>query len=156
MAIDKVKEYFIEAGKYEIKRRNNMHKLSYEKDTVSKLLLLPNRYGFLEDCDVHFENAGIHVIIDTYGRIDFINETGKVLVETKIDAKTEDCKHSGGFCGIKDGKICVFLNIIGLKDTYPNCDGEHDRWISTIVGYNCIAYDPKLGDIEISQVDSLE
>ena len=127
-----------------------MHKLSYEKDTKSELLLLPNRYGFLEDCSVHFEEAGIDVIVETYGRVSFVDETGKILSETKVDAKTEDDKHSGGFCGVRDDKICVLLNITGLKDTYPNCDGEHDRWVSTIVGHTCIAFDPIAGTIEES------
>ena len=133
-----------------------MHKLSYEKDTVSELLLLPNRYGFLEDCDVHFENDGIHAIVETYGRIAFTDESGTVLAETKVEANTEDDKHTGGFCGIKDGKICVYLQVVGLKDTYPNCDGEHDRWVSTIVGYNCIAFDPVLGSVGEMRVESVE
>lgn len=127
-----------------------MHKLSYEKDTNSELLLLPNRYGFLEDCSVHFEKAGIDVIVETYGRVAFADKAGEIIAETKVDAKTEDDKHSGGFCGVKDDKICVFLNVVGLKDTYPNCDGEHDRWVSTIVGYTCIAFDPIAGTIEES------
>ena len=133
-----------------------MRKLSYEKDTFSKLLLLPNNYGFLEDCDVHFENAGVHVIVESYGRVAFTDESGIVMAETKIEAKTEDDKHAGGYCGIKEDKICVLLQIVGLKDTYPNCDGEHDRWISTIVGYNCIAFDPVTGTIEENQVETLE
>ena len=133
-----------------------MRKLSYEKDTVSKLLLLPNLYGFLENCDVHFENAGVHAVVETYGRVAFADESGSVVAETKVDAKADDDKHTGGFCGIKDGKICVFLQIVGLKDTYPNCDGEYDRWVSTIVGYNCIAFDPETGAIEQSQVAEIE
>lgn len=141
---------------YEEYKEEKMHKLSYEKDKGSGLLLLPNFYGFLEDCSVHIDEAGISVIVETYGRVAFIDETGKILSETKIDAKTENDKHSGGFCGIKDGKICVFLNITGLKDTYPNCDGEYDRWVSTIVGYTCIAFDPATETIEESEVESID
>ena len=133
-----------------------MHKLSYEKDTVSELLLLPSFYGFLEECSVHFEKSGITTIVETYGRVAFIDEAGKILSETKVDARTEDDRHSGGFCGIKDDKICVFLNLTGSKDTYPNCDGEHDRWISTIVGYTCIAFDPVTGSIEESEIETLD
>lgn len=132
-----------------------MHKLSYEKDSAFELLLLPNLYGFLEDCSVHFEEAGINVIVETYGRVAFVDEAGNIISETKVDAGTEDDKHSGGFCGVKDDKICVFLNIIGLKDTYPNCDGEYDRWVSTIIGYTCIAFDPAAGTIEESEVETL-
>ena len=133
-----------------------MKKFTYEKDTVSELMLLPNLYGFMEDCDVYFENAGLHAVIETYGRVAFADEAGNIVAETKIEAKTEDDKHTGGFCGIRDGKICVFLQIVRLKDTYPNCDGEHDRWVTTIVGYNCIAFDPATGIIAESQVEKVE
>lgn len=132
-----------------------MHKLSYEKDTKSELLLLPNLYGFIEECCVHFESVSVHATIETYGRVAFVDEEGKVLAETKVDANTEDGKHSGGFCGIKNDKVCVFLDITGLKDTYPNCDGEHDRWVSTIVGYTSIAFDPITGNITETKVDYL-
>lgn len=131
-----------------------MRKLSYEKDTKSELLMLPNFYGFIEDCCVHFENAGINVIVETYGRVAFVDDNGETIAETKVAANTEDDKHNGGFCGIKDDKICVFLDIIGLKDTYPNCDGEYDRWVSIIVGHTCIAFDPTTGTIEESKVEA--
>ena len=100
----------------------------------------------------------IEKIAENASFLDFCTSGGEtyVVMATPIEAKTEDDKHTGGFCGIRDGKICVFLQIIRLKDTYPNCDGEHDRWVSTIVGYNCIAFDPATGEITESVVEEVK
>ena len=102
-------------------------------DKVDGLYLLPNPYGFLQDTDMYFDKEKIHALIETFGRIAFTDDEGKVLAETKVEANTDDDKHSGGYCQAKDGKVFVYLNITGYKDTYPNCDGEHDRWVSVIV-----------------------
>ena len=61
-----------------------MKKYTYEKDTLSELLLLPNLYGFMEDCDVYFENAGLHAVVDTYGRVAFADKAGNILAEKRL------------------------------------------------------------------------
>ena len=59
-------------------------------------------------------------------------------------------------CNKKPIRMIEMHKLSYEKDTYPNCDGEHDRWVSTTVGYTCIAFDMAAETVEESIIETLE
>lgn len=86
------------------------------------------------------EHISVQVEAKT-GDVVFYDENGGKLLSTQMTTPTSgDEKFSDLFCRATDGQISLGFPRYTYEDTYPNCDGESDRWKKTIWEYRTILY----------------
>lgn len=97
--------------------------------------------GYISTTEIYFEVEGLIAKIEASGKVAIADTEEKLIAELRVD------KQSGGrevyetvLCGVSDGSLVLQFPIVEWIDNYPNCDGEHDRWDSKIIGYNVMEY----------------
>ena len=91
-------------------------------------------YNAIAPTTVCFVRENIAVSMDSLGHFEFADGEGKRLAVTDhpVSDDPSEYGHSAQYGEIRcacDGKaITLFLPVYGWYDTYPNCDGESDRW----------------------------
>ncbi len=111
-----------------------------EKESGEKLLQLAS--GYISETTILFENEKIAAVIQAKGSVEFFNMNdervadGKVpAVESGKEVYVEVC------CQVKENLLILKFPIYQWIDNYPNCDGEHDRWDTKIVGFHTLTLD---------------
>lgn len=97
--------------------------------------------GYISETKVLFERENIVATIKASGHVDFYNENGDVLFSA--DAQVVDSGkgvYESVVLKVESDKIIISFPICEWIDNYPNCDGEHDRWDSRIIGYNDVVF----------------
>lgn len=99
--------------------------------------------GYISTTTVFFENEGILARIKAEGSVTLLNSAGELLAEFRAPRETEGRGvYEQVLCSVKDRKLLLRFPVVQWIDNYPNCDGEHDRWDSRIVGYYTVEFDP--------------
>lgn len=117
---------------------------------------LPGFYGHIEDTEVFFEEENLYVTVLKTGEVTFEDEFHTKLAEAFVKPNTDNDMHPSAYCKAENGKVKLYFSIVGYKDTYPNCDGEHDRWVEVCKGYDCLVFSASDKEIQCSKVDSLD
>lgn len=97
--------------------------------------------GYISETKVLFERENIVATINASGHVDFYNENGDVLFSA--DAQAVDSGkgvYESVVLKVNGGVITVSFPVCEWIDNYPNCDGEHDRWDSRIIGYDDVVF----------------
>ena len=99
--------------------------------------------GYISTTVLFFEREEILARIQADGHVAFLNPDGGLLAEFRAPRETEGRGvYEQVLCSVKDGKLQLRFPVVQWIDNYPNCDGEHDRWDSRIVGYHTVEFDP--------------
>lgn len=98
--------------------------------------------GYISETSILFEKEKFVSVIYAQGKIEFYN-TDNAIVATAELPEVDSGKgvYDAVMCTV-NGKLLEFsFPIYEWIDTYPNCDGEHDRWITREIGRDVIAFD---------------
>ncbi|MBQ8029569.1 MAG: hypothetical protein IJ262_09240 [Clostridia bacterium] len=113
-----------------------------EKDSSEKCYPLAS--GYISQTTVHFEKENLIALIEAKGSVEFYNMEGELVAKGNAPEK------NSGKGLYEDVRFQVENNLIKLHfpvyewiDNYPNCDGEHDRWDTKIIGYNVLTLDTR-------------
>lgn len=104
-------------------------------------------YNAINPTFVYFEQEKISVTMDSLGHIEFFDEDEKSLgfADFPVSKDPSEYGHTAQYGEIRissDGnEITVHLPVYGWNDSYPNCDGESDRWTRYIGRWFRIVFD---------------
>ena len=104
-------------------------------------------YNAILPTAVTFINEHTTLQIDSLGHIEFCGDDMQVLctLDLPVHKDPTEYGHSAQYGEVKcsaDGhSITLFLPIYDWEDSYPNCDGESDRWSRYIVRWFRVVYD---------------
>ena len=112
-------------------------------------------YNAILPTSVCFEQEKIYVTMDSLGHIEFFDESKNSLgfVDSPVDKDPSKYGHTAQYGEIRlssDGnEITLQLPVYGWDDSYPNCDGESDRWNRYIARWFRILFDCESREIKI-------
>ncbi len=111
-----------------------------EKETGEKLFQLAS--GYISETTILFEKENVAAVIQAKGSVEFFNMKDELIaggevppVESGKEVYVEVC------CQVKENLLILKFPIYQWIDNYPNCDGEHDRWDTKIVGFHTLTLD---------------
>lgn len=119
------------------------------------MLPLTGVYGHIDDTRMHFVNEKLFVTVKERGNITFAHEDGRVLAQVFVDPHTMNGLHGDCLCTLCCGKILLFFPLYHFIDTYPDCDGEYDRWIAREAGFQRLEYDIASCAAQLTRVEKL-
>ncbi len=100
--------------------------------------------GHISETTILFEKENIVAVVNAKGSVEFFDVTDKLLASGEILADESGREVYEEICCQVDGdKIVIDFPIYEWVDHYPNCDGDHDRWSTKIIGYNSLKFDVK-------------
>lgn len=96
--------------------------------------------GHISETNILFEREDVAAMVYAQGKIEFFAD-GELVATRKLP-------EVDGGKGVYDTVICVVKgDLIELSfpiyqwiDTYPNCDGEHDRWVTRKIGCEVVEF----------------
>ncbi len=105
-------------------------------------------YNAINPTTVYFEQEKISVSMDSLGHIEFFdeNENSFGFVDFPVSSDPSKYAHTAQYGEIRclaiDNEIVIYLPVYWWSDSYPDCDGEYDRWTRHIerwfrVVFNC-------------------
>ncbi len=91
---------------------------------------------------IHFVNEGIISIIEQgEHRVDFYTPEDDFLLSTPLPIVEDGGKAYFDICfGVENGIITLKFPVYNWVDNYPHCDGEYDRWDTTVIGYHVMKF----------------
>ena len=115
------------------------HIYSHEAGTFQTFQLAS---GYISTTGILFEADKVAAIIEAKGSVVFYDLEEHALASFDIPSQTGGREvYETVDCGKENGHIVLRFPIVHWIDNYPNCDGEHDRWDSVIVGYRTLIFD---------------
>ena len=89
-----------------------------------------------------FVNEGIISIIEQgEHRVDFYTPEDDFLLSTPLPIVEDGGKaYFDICCGVENGIITMKFPVYNWVDNYPHCDGEYDRWDTTVIGYHVMKF----------------
>ncbi len=111
-----------------------------EAQTDKKLYQIAS--GYISKTTVLFEKEDVIAVIEAKGSVEFYDINDELIAVGKLPP-VEDGKEVYEEVSFKaEGNlITLSFPVYEWIDNYPNCDGEHDRWDTRIVGYNTLTLD---------------
>ena len=106
--------------------------------------------GYISETAIHFEKEGIIALVQASGHVDYYDLNDELLASAdapSVDSGREVYEEVS--CEVVGNTIIIGFPIVKWIDNYPNCDGEHDRWDSVIIGYNTVNFDISDNTVEI-------
>ena len=98
--------------------------------------------GYISETVILFEKENVIARVHAKGQVTFCDLSGAVLASGEVPAEEGGREvYQELACCIEDGKIRLLFPIYQWIDTYPNCDGENDRWITKQVGAHTLTFD---------------
>lgn len=105
--------------------------------------------GYISQNEISFirENCIVTVEAKT-GKIVFCDSEGNQRLAASVELpRSGDEKFSEVKCMAEGDRIKLGFPQYAYKDSYPNCDGEHDRWTKYLSGFTYVCYDRKKNGI---------
>ncbi len=112
-------------------------------------------YNAIDPTTVWFEQEKFSVYVDSLGHIEFFDEADVSLGSVDFPVSDDPAKyaHTAQYgtvrCSADGKKITVSLPIYWWSDSYPNCDGESDRWTRHTERWFDIVFDCKQKTISV-------
>ncbi len=110
-----------------------------EENIGFKSIQLAN--GYISSTTILFEKEKIVAKIEAKGHIEFFDCEDIMLAAFEIPAQTGGKEtYNEVLCETEKNIIVLKFPIVEWIDNYPNCDGEHDRWDTEIIGYHTLNF----------------
>lgn len=117
-----------------------------EKDSENTLYQLAS--GYISQTTILFEKEHVVAVIDAKGSVEFYNTDDVLIASGSVPVKDSGKGlYMDVTCRSENDRIELRFPIYEWIDNYPNCDGEHDRWDTRIVGYHTLALDLTTGSV---------
>ncbi len=98
--------------------------------------------GYISETVLLFEKENVIARVQAKGQVAFYNRNGELLASGEVPAETGGRElYEELSCRIEAGKILLLFPIYQWIDTYPNCDGENDRWVTKRVSAHTLIFD---------------
>ena len=98
--------------------------------------------GYISETVILFEKENVIARVQAKGQVTFCDLSGAVLASGEVPAEEGGREvYQELSCCVEDGKIRLLFPIYQWIDTYPNCDGENDRWVTKQVGAHTMTFD---------------
>ena len=104
-------------------------------------------YNAILPTAVSFVREHTTLCIDSLGHIEFCGDgmPQSCTLDLPVHKDPTAYGHSAQYGEVKcasDGHtVTLYLPLYDWEDSYPNCDGESDRWSRYIVRWLCVVYD---------------
>ena len=112
-------------------------------------------YNAINPTTIWFEQEKISVLVNSLGHIEVFGENEKSFgsADFPVSDDPSEYAHTAQYGEIRcssDGKqITVLLPVYWWSDSYPDCDGEYDRWTRHIDRWFSVVFDCSSGEISI-------
>lgn len=105
--------------------------------------------GYISTTTILFEKENIVAVVEAEGNAEFYDMSDNLIASAKAP-EVDNGKGKYVEIGLDAGSGFVQLKfpIYEWIDNYPNCDGEHDRWDTRIVGFNPMTLDLSTGSVK--------
>ena len=105
--------------------------------------------GYISETVILFEKESTFVRVHSDGRAEVSTLDGTPLAEGKVQTQTGGREvYEEVVCEADKNFLLLRFSVVEWIDNYPNCDGEHDRWDSRIIGYNTLTFDRNNNSIQ--------
>ena len=117
-----------------------------EKITGSQKYQLAS--GYISQTSILFEKEGVIAVIQANGSVEFFDRNDSRIAAGNAPA-IDDGRgvYEDVFCAVNNGAICLEFPVYKWIDNYPNCDGEHDRWDTVIIGRHTLTLELSTGKL---------
>jgi len=104
--------------------------------------------GYVSTTRILFEAEALLAVIEAKGVVEFFDCSDRSIAVFDIPAQTGGREvYETVSCGKVENTLVLKFPIVEWIDNYPNCDGEHDRWDSRIIGHHTLIFDPAANEI---------
>ena len=104
--------------------------------------------GYISETTILFEKENVIAVIQAKGSVEFFNMDNELIAAGKVPQDDSGKGvHEEICCQVENNMLKLQFPIYEWIDNYPNCDGEHDRWDTRIVGYHTLTLDLLNGSI---------
>ena len=101
--------------------------------------------GYISETVILFEKEETVACVYAEGRVEFFDTDGNLISQGKVESQTGGREvYEEVVCEADENCITLKFPIVKWIDNYPNCDGEHDRWDSVVIGYNTLICNRKV------------
>lgn len=117
-----------------------------EKDSENTLYQLAS--GYISQTTILFEKEYVVAVIEAKGSVEFYDTDDVLIASGSVPVKDSGKGlYMDVACRSENDRIELRFPIYEWIDNYPNCDGEHDRWDTRIVGYHTLVLDLTTGSV---------
>ena len=102
----------------------------------------PLANGYISTTTIFFEAESILAVIEAKGHIAFFDPQEHLLAAFDLPEEEYGKRvYEEVQCGVENGAIVLKFPIVEWIENYPNCDGEHDRWDTKLLGWQTASLD---------------
>lgn len=108
--------------------------------------------GHISETSILFENEDIVAVVEARGSVKFYDREDRLLASGEVPA--ESCGrevYEEISCHVEGTTIRLHFPICEWVDYYPNCDGEHDRWGTRMIGSYILTFDRETNTVTCSK-----
>lgn len=96
--------------------------------------------GHISETNILFERENIAAVIYAQGKIEFYSNGEFVEVRNLPEVDSGKGVYDAVICTVNGELIKFEFPVYEWIDTYPNCDGEHDRWVTRKIGCETVEF----------------
>lgn len=124
----------------------------YNSETDVRGKGYPLASGYISRTTILFEKENVAAVIQAKGSVEFYDSDGMPIAVGKVPS-VEDGKgvYEEVYCLAESNLLKLRFPVYQWIDHYPNCDGEHDRWDTRIVGYHTLTLDLSAGSVCVTE-----
>ena len=129
-------------------------------ERTERLTIRAPYYNAINPTTVAFAQEKVSVFVNSLGHVEFFDdeETSLGFVDIPVSKDPSEYGHTAQYgtveCSATGSTVTVHLPVYGWSDSYPNCDGESDRWSRYTSRWFRVVFDCEKRKIEILDRDS--
>ena len=106
--------------------------------------------GYISEMSILFEKENVIAQVQAKGQAAFYDLDGQLLASGEVPAAGGREVYEELCCQVEEGKLALLFPVYQWIDTYPNCDGENDRWIARKVGAHTLTFDTEKKTVTVA------
>lgn len=104
--------------------------------------------GYISEPAILFLRENIVAVIQAKGGVEFFDADDKLIADASAPPVVNGKEaYTDIGCRVANNVLELHFPVYQWIDNYPNCDGEHDRWDTRIVGFHTMGLDLNTGSI---------
>lgn len=97
--------------------------------------------GYISETAILFEREKTLAVIYAQGKVEVYNADGEIVGTHELpEVDSGKRVYDEVRCQVNGDLIELQFPVYEWIDTYPNCDGEHDRWVTREIGCEAIVF----------------
>lgn len=121
---------------------------SYDSSKSADKQMYQLASGYISETAILFARENIVAVIQAKGSVEFFDAEDKLIAAASAPPVVNGKEaYTDIGCYAANDVLELHFPVYEWIDNYPNCDGEHDRWDTRILGFHTMKLDLNSGSI---------